>query len=104
MGSEKIDAEKSLCWKCKHGVCVQETEQEFLLHSGMTGDCPGELPEFDLGIEGFGEEPESAELSEHVIEHERVKTVCFWLAPNAKEPTPILGAKVTKCSGFELDV
>lgn len=106
-----IDAETSLCWKCKHGICVKETEQERIYHANMRG-----LPGFGNlggpqppGADQFGifeeapfreQSDEEPELLEHTVEHERVKTICFWRPAGVQSP-PILTANVQQCNRFE---
>lgn len=81
-----IEANKSRCWDCKHGLCFLEKETEHILHSGMR-----EL-ESDFDIFSSSDEEE---LVEHTIEHERVRAICF-----AREhPIPVMMVK--QCNHFE---
>lgn len=91
-------AEQSKCWQCKFGLCVQEIEREHIFHAGQA-------PEDPFGVRQFGEatEEEGAipDLIEHTLEHDRVRTLCFWRPEGVRFSPPILIAMVTKCSRFE---
>jgi hypothetical protein len=92
--NDEPKAEKSLCWTCKFGLCVQETERERFVHPGPQGEPDGDV---------FGapfNEPEGLDIVEHTIVHERVKTVCFWKPEGVTQSPPILVAVVSKCNRF----
>lgn len=98
--NKEIDAEKSLCWQCKFGVCVQENEQEKVYQPNLGGMSSRPI-EDTFSEPSFEEEREvDNDIIEHTIEHERVKTICFWRPDTTKESPPILVAKVLKCNRF----
>lgn len=102
MDSNKLNAEDSLCWTCTYGICVQESEQEHLVHMdrnpldeeaiddafGM-GDAFSDVPSGDRGP------------IEHTIEHARIKTVCSWRPENIPEFPAIIVCNVTQCNRFK---
>lgn len=112
-----LNAECSLCWKCKFGLCVKESETERIYHSnmrGFPGMPPGMMPPPpQQGVEGFGlfedapytegddDDEEGPELIEHTVEHERIKTICYWRPSGLQNSPPILVSKVDQCSRFE---
>jgi len=105
MSDKELNAECSLCWKCKFALCIQETEQERVYHAGMFPQQPpsgtNEFGMFDsMPFEESNEEPEE-ELLEHIIEHERVKAVCFYKPAGVENSPPILVANVKQCNAFE---
>lgn len=99
MSSKKLNAKSSLCWTCKHGLCIQEQEEEKILSGVMTG-----MPEdnfmdpFDASTD---EEVSTNGVVEQIIEHERIKTICFWRPEQIKDSPPVLAAKVSQCNRFE---
>ena len=94
MNDQKPVAKDSLCWNCKFGVCIQETERERFVHPGMHApEDPFAQPEFD--------EEAMPDIIEHVISHERVKTICFWKPEGVTQSPPIIVSFVNSCSRFE---
>ncbi|MCV0439831.1 MAG: hypothetical protein K5880_14480 [Hydrogenophaga sp.] len=114
---ESLNAECSLCWKCKFGVCVKESETERIQHINMRGMGmpPGMMPPPQQGVEGFGlfedapftegdevgGDEDGPELIEHTVEHERIKTICYWRPAGIENSPPILVSKVDQCNRFE---
>ena len=103
-----VNAEKSLCWKCQYGICVKESETERVYHANMRGlpgggGIPGQeqFGIFDEMPFKDGDNEEDPELIEHTIEHERIKTICFWKPEGTGASPPILVSKVDQCSRFE---
>ena len=106
-----LNARRSLCWKCKHGLCVLETEQERVVHTNMhllDGPPQPGIPDDDpFGIKDQMPYKEPSELDEggglveHTIEHSRVKTVCYWTPESVTESPPIGMCNVRQCSRFE---
>jgi len=90
---ELPDAEKSMCWTCKFGICVRETEIEKMYHPAPEGEKTSDV--FD-----FQEEP-TPEIIEHIIEHKRVKTICYWRPDNIQQSPPILIGKVEQCNRYK---
>ena len=91
--NDELKAKESLCWTCKFGICVKETEQERVSY-----EPSDEQSEDTYGI--FAEQS-SPEIIDTVIEHERVKTICFWRPDHVKESPPILVSKVEECNRFK---
>jgi len=87
-GNNEHQAETSLCWRCRYGMCIQEAELEPIV-APMSQEDP------------FGNEDSEPHLMGHLIEHERTKTVCFWRPPAVENALPILVAFVKKCNRFE---
>jgi hypothetical protein len=89
-------AKTSLCFHCKHGICVKETEVEKLYQPQK----PVQEPDGDI-FGQFKEQSEDEEsLIEHTIENDRVKAVCYW-RPAGIESPPILMNQVSECNRFE---
>ena len=100
MSDRKIDAKSSLCWKCKYGMWVKDTEQERVFHAGMTGGPPDDsVSPFDI-CESVEDDEETMDIVEHTIEHERVRAVCFWGVKNVAPSPPITVACVQNCNCF----
>lgn len=103
----KLNAECSLCWKCRFGMCVKESETERVYHANMRGMMPPSQ-QMEDGFNLFADasfddnnDEDDADLIEHTIEHERIKTICYW-RPNGIENTPPIGVgMVHQCSRFE---
>ena len=89
-----MNAENSICWNCKFGICIKETEQERIFH---TGDEETLEDPYDI----FNEQQKSPEVLETTIEHERTKTICFWKPEGVEDSPPILVAKVEQCNRFK---
>ena len=85
------EAKTSKCWKCKHGICVRESESELVFGSGNES----EADHFDL-FNGGGEKPDLTE-----VEHEHVKGICFWRPEGITGTPPIVISNVKECSRFE---
>lgn len=83
-------AELSLCWTCRYGMCLQESELERVITP------PGVVQQENP----FGDE-DSDHIMGHLIEHERTKTICWWRPPGVENALPILAAFVKKCSRFD---
>lgn len=101
MNKNQLNAEDSLCWKCKFGLCVREQETERVYHAGMRNmnsddDFPNMFEEMTLD-----EETGEQEFIEHIVEHQRIKTVCHWKPPGTENSPPILVCKVHQCNRFE---
>lgn len=72
---------------------MQETEIERVFHPGIP---PSNEDEFDIFEQSVAD---PGETMEHVIEHERVKAICFWRPPGMDAP-PIIMSNVHKCSRY----
>lgn len=99
---KKPDAKKSLCWTCKFGLCVQEKEQANLAYIDSEVGHTEDNDEYGLGIDNLlgDSSPDPAELREHVVEHERVKTICFYR--NDNRDTPIVAmSHILKCNRYQ---
>lgn len=97
--SNTPQAKDSKCWNCMYGLCIQETEQELMAIPNVTN------PEGDTGnaFELFDGQspPEIAGFTEHTVEQERVKTLCFWRPKDIENAPPILISFVKHCSRFQ---
>ena len=91
---EPIDAHKSLCWTCKYGICVRESEIERTVHP-----IPGEQKDI------FDQPANSDEIDmiEHLIEHKRARTVCYWRPDTIQQLQPMIFGKVEQCNRYEKD-
>ena len=112
--SNELNAECSKCWKCKFGLTVKESETERVYHANMRG-FPGGMPGMpppqdplsqsifdDLPYQegGDSDDEDGPELIEHTVEHERIKTICYWRPAGVENSPPILVSKVDQCSRF----
>lgn len=100
-------AEQSLCWTCEYGMCVRETHQEHLLQIGR-GLPPGTPGEDPFGIQGdmpFNNQDGEGEPAEMFIEHDHVRSVCFWRPAWVKDAPPLLSpllmGYIRQCSQFK---
>lgn len=82
---EALNPQKSLCWKCKHGMALHESETQTFMQPGIVPGNP---------FEGQGDEPGINQVS---LEMDKVRSVCFW---NAKF-SPLVFGRVTECSRYE---
>jgi hypothetical protein len=90
------EAKLSLCWNCKHGICIKETEQELMM--------PMEAPQKEREVKEIWEaadEKPPQDMMPIAIEQDRIKAICFWRPPHIKDAPPILVANVKQCSRFE---
>jgi len=101
---KELDVQSTLCWRCKHGLTILETQQEHVYHQGLKHISGEEEDLFRLTEFGQDEMPDERnepELIEHTVEHKRIKTICYW-RPDGIEVTPPIGvAYVKECSRFE---
>ena len=97
------DAKKSLCWNCKYGMCLQETQRSHLMHGGMPNFPQEQQENIDgFGMSSFGEEEqEEPGLIEHIIEEEQVRAICFWRPEHIEHAPPVSVAYVDKCNQFK---
>ena len=93
--SEELNAEKSLCWQCKFGLCLQETEQERMYHPNIHGMLDGPPPPQDPFNMEMGNEEEGSDIIEHIVSVNRVRAICYW----KEQPIPV--ANIKKCNRFE---
>ena len=96
----ELNARESLCWNCKHGICVHENEEQKVYHKGMSLPTDENPFEIDEGPE-FQEQSEPDEIIEHDIEQARVKAICFWRPQNSASDHPIVVATVKQCNRFQ---
>jgi hypothetical protein len=88
------EAKLSLCWNCKHGICIKETEQELMMP--MEAPSQHEVKEIWQTTE---EKPGG--MMPIAIEQDRIKAICFWRPSHIKDAPPILVANVKQCNRFE---
>lgn len=89
------DASKSKCWGCKFGLCVQESELEYIYHNGIEGELEIDDP---FNMEDILEKQEPLQ---HKIEHERIKAICYWRPEGINDTPPILVSHVSQCNRFK---
>lgn len=79
-----LNAQKSVCWKCKHGMCIQEIQEEVI------------IPE-------HREDPflHQEEDQARMLQVQGSKTICFWRPPDVRHSPPIVTGFVSNCSRFE---
>lgn len=100
----KLDAKTSLCWTCKHGLCVQETGIQTMMHEPTVDkmqpkdvlDSFGEFEDDELTEGPSVEMP----ILEHVTVHS-VQAICYWRPPTVQNSTPIRVSQVTQCNRYE---
>lgn len=100
----EVDAKKSLCWTCKHGLCLQETESQTMLHEPLPRP-PQQSATADI-FEQFEEKekPEQEDDGGPIVEHvtlRRIQAICFWLPANIQNTHPIRVSEVTQCNRHE---
>ena len=93
---KEITAKNSLCWTCKHGICVQEQQQDKLYHP--TGNIHKEEPNGWLDNDPDEEE---VEVLEQIIETNKPKTICFWRPNDTPNSIPMLMAFIASCNRYE---
>ena len=97
--------EQSLCWTCKHGMCIREVHQEHLLNlGGLPGMQPGPpRGEDPFGIQGdmpFNNQ-QGEGIEGQIVEHEHIRSVCFWRPSTIKDAPPLLIGFIKQCNRFE---
>jgi hypothetical protein len=101
MSDETLDPEKSLCWQCKHGLCIKESERQTVIHQGMT-PIDEEPQELHHPFEIVPDEETEESTNVHEIDISRVAGVCYW-SPAGKAVTPVKVGQVNRCNRFEED-
>lgn len=84
---EKLDSKSSLCWKCKHGLSINQSDMQSFFSPSMT---PGN------DFEGETDQPGVSEVRFHT---QKATSVCFW-RPNL---APLIFNHVTECNRYEED-
>lgn len=92
-------ARNSKCWNCIYGLCIQETEQE--QHAIFSGANPDGNTDTEFQLFEGQSPPAMPEITEHTVEQERVKTLCFWRPKDIENAPPILISFVKDCSRFQ---
>lgn len=85
---EILRPQDSLCWNCKHGMVLHDSDTQTFMQPGIVPGNP---------FEGQGEEPGMNQIS---VEMNKIRSACFW---NAKF-SPLVFNKVTECNRFEKNV
>jgi len=88
-------AKESLCWTCKHGVCIKEASKELIMPL-LESPGPQEVQEAWQRTE----EDKMSELLPIDVEREAIKAICFWRPSHVSDAPPILVANVKECSRF----
>lgn len=99
-------AEQSLCWNCKHGMCIRETHEEHLLNlggmmPGMGSPRPGGDDPFGIQGEMPFNQGEEGGIPGQIIEHEHIRAVCYWRPEGLQNVPPILLGVIQQCNRFE---
>lgn len=92
--NDDLKAEQSLCWKCKHGICVRESARDIMvpMSSEATTDSN----------DSWKPPEESQDGVPAIFEHDQVKAICFWKPFGVTTNTePIIVANVKQCNRFE---
>lgn len=88
--NNELKIEQSLCWRCKHGICIQESERELMLP----------MMEEDRPQESWRDTSNEINEGPTLIEHNRIRAICFWKPDGIKESPPIIVGNIQKCSRF----
>lgn len=95
-----LDAKASLCWTCKHGLCVQETGRQTQVHESF----PEEPSQPNEALDPFGEfgdeTPPEVPTVAHITVHS-VQAICYWRPPTAQNSLPIRVSEVIQCNRYE---
>jgi len=94
-----LDAKRSLCWTCKHGMCVQETESQTMLHDPLPGPPP-QKPDIFTQFEEPSTQDDNGPLLEHVTLR-RIQAMCFWRPSNVSNAPPLRVSEITQCNRHE---
>lgn len=87
-------AKNSLCWTCKHGMCVKETSKELML--------PMIESQGKAEVKEVWQEPEAEpEIMPIDVERDSIKAICFWRPASVPDAPPILVAEVKECNRYE---
>jgi hypothetical protein len=97
MSEEQTNAEKSLCWTCKYGLCLQEVEQQTMVHDALDEMPPAANPFDDPGFEEEHKEPAP---HVHHISASRVQAICFWRPATVPNSPPIRVSEVRQCNRY----
>jgi hypothetical protein len=96
---KKLDAEKSLCYTCKYGMCIQEEELQHIIPQ------IAELPNtrfVDEEEDMFGVGEEEIIQGEHMhFVAKRVQAICYWRPYNVKDAPPVRVGEVSQCSRYD---
>ncbi len=97
---EELTAKSTLCWQCKYGMTIQEVEQEHVYHQNLKN--LSEEDDFPLTTFDQDEDmPQEHDIIEHTVQHQRIKTICYWRPEGVEHSPPIGVAFVKQCSRFE---
>ena len=90
---KEMSVRASKCWTGQFGICSKETEQE-LVHVPVERTSDGYNDSY---------EDNEPEMMLDVIEHERVKAVCYWRPDGIEDSPPILMSFVKECSRYRAE-
>lgn len=88
----ELNATQALCWSCKYGICIQESERELVMPTNE------EQPQ-DTDETWRGSPPQQG-TGPIVIEHDQIRTICFWRPEHIKDAPPIMVGNVKQCNRF----
>lgn len=94
--SKDLNARTSKCWNCKHGMCVNEDENQTVFAEGNTPH----LGESTIFPEEDDEEIGPGELFTQFLTAKRVQAICYWHPTENAAIHPVRVAHVTQCSRY----
>lgn len=101
----QLNARSSKCWTCKFGLCVRETDTERVYHAQMRNldeQAEEHREPWELINEYEQEEDEiEADLIEHTVKQERIKTICYWRPEGIEDTPPIVTSQVQECNRYQ---
>jgi hypothetical protein len=105
MNKDNLDPEKSLCWTCKHGLCLKQEEHANLSHTGFPGNSGNNTPDY-LPSNVFDEaQGGGEELERHEIRSTKVCSICHYIPPGRADIPPTINiAVITQCNRYEEEI
>jgi len=86
---------KPLCWTCKFGLCVRQTDKATIF-----------LPDESEDKKEWEEDTDEAvvpEVKPTEIKNDGYTVICFWNPTKSKSMEPVQFAEVTECNRYEKD-
>jgi hypothetical protein len=97
-----LSAKKSLCYTCKHGLCIAQQ-----MHAQVLGEITEqEVESEDLLDIPWDDGTEPASEIPHGMQHlqmDRVCSLCYYNPPGRTDPPTINAAVITDCNRYERD-
>jgi hypothetical protein len=92
-GEQELSAKESLCWTCKHGLCIRETELKSFYGS------PDQKEEENI-FESAPKNEDEEEIQEVILPSTKLRTTCFWRPDSVENAPPIILSKIEECSRY----